>query len=136
MTIVAKETTAVAPVATVEAAVAVETKAKKQRAPKKTPVAHTDAALEKAAKKAKATKQEAAIVLPISKGPSKKAQVKALIAIGATVKSMSATMQIGETAIRSLIGDLRRDGVAIECDRLNEAGPYYTLAPVATATKK
>lgn len=58
----------------------------------------------------------------------KKVQVLDAITTGSTVKNMCAALQLGETAIRSLIGDLRAAGVKIACDRKHADGPFYTLA--------
>lgn len=58
----------------------------------------------------------------------KKQLVLDAIAKGATVKSMCAALALGETAVRSLIGDLRAAGIQVACDRKHAEGPFYTLA--------
>lgn len=57
----------------------------------------------------------------------KKQLVLDAIKAGATVKSMCASLALGETAVRSLIGDLRMAGISIACDRKHADGPFYTL---------
>lgn len=58
----------------------------------------------------------------------KKQLVLDAIAKGATVKSMCAALALGETAVRSLIGDLRAAGIQVACDRKHADGPFYTIA--------
>lgn len=58
----------------------------------------------------------------------KKQLVLDAIAKGATVKGMCAALALGETAVRSLIGDLRAAGISVACDRKHADGPFYTIA--------
>lgn len=82
------------------------------------------------AKQAKAPSKTPATMLKeaIARKPKsvlKKQQVLDCISQGATVKQMCGELHLGETAIRSLIGDLRAAGVPIACDRKSLV---YTLA--------